>query len=541
MAKRKTAVSPVETIGNLLALPAGERGQAISVLSEEQKAALIAQIDAAERDALAELARTEDNPESFAAFYKLVHGKPPPPRAMKEWIEPVYRAHAQKKGTVVKAFRGSTKTTTVTITFAAYRIGKEPHRANLLIQVGDDIAADNTAQIADIIANNPGWKTVFPGIIPDRERGWGAGGYEVKDDSISYPAWREKNAARKDPSLVGVGYKSREIIGKHPDGVLVIDDINDENNTSSERELSTVRTILTGTIFPTMTPDTWTVFIGTPWVENDVLSYVEATGEFVCISTPVYREEDGERVLWWPEKFGWEEIERQRRLAGTLQFARMFLLDLSAARNRVFRYQSYPSPEIRYNWPMVGGCDYASSGDAKKNAEGRLDYFALAYAAKLPGGGAVVVDGVIDHCTQGQAEIYLNRAQEIYPGWITTAVEKMGKGDDFVQVLGRNPFLRIIPMTSGRMKKERRLEIELGPWLENGAIKISDADTPFLRELRAELDAYPNHAHDDALDALYYAMRAMPDVLTMPADEDELPAYGRKKKPRNPFAALGRA
>ena len=67
----------------------------------------------------------------------------------------MYEAREEGKGVVIEAFRGSTKTTTLTIAFTAFRIGKEPQKANLLIQVGDDTASDTTQQIADIIENNP--------------------------------------------------------------------------------------------------------------------------------------------------------------------------------------------------------------------------------------------------------------------------------------------------------------------------------------------------------------------------------------------------
>ena len=487
------------------------------------------------RLALVELARF-DNVDGFAAFYELVHGTQMPEHALFEWVKPLYEARQGKKGIVIEAFRGSTKTTTMG-TFMAFRIGHEPHKANLLIQVGDDVATDNTAAIADIIANNPAFKVVFQNVAPDIEKGWGAGGYEVKRTDIEYSQWRQANSGRKDPTLLGVGYKSREIIGRHPDGLLIVDDIHDENNTSSERELSTVRKILTGTIFPTMTPETWTVFVGTPWVENDMLHYVAATGEFVHVKTPVYRENEGEKKYTWFDKFGEAVVESQRRLNGKLEFARMYLLDLTAAANRVFKYHGYPSSEVRYTWPMVGGCDYASNWDAYKNADGRGDYFALAYVAKLPGGGAVVVDGVLVRCSQAEAEVYLKRAQELYPGWLQTSIETVGKGDDFFQVVRRNPGLKVVPQHSGRRSKSRRLEVEMAPWLENGIVRISDAETPFLNELRKELDEYPQHSHDDAMDALYYAMRIMPDVLRMQPVREELPRphWDRQEREVNPL------
>jgi len=488
-------------------------------------------------DALKILSVGEDSPRSFAAFYELVFGVRPPQFVIPEWIEPLYEARQDGKGLVIEAFRGSTKTTTLTIAFMAYRIGKEPHRANMLIQVGDDTAVDTTQQIADIIENNPGFRCVFPDVVPDRDRGWGAGGYEVKRSRMGYSAWRDSNAKRRDPTLLGVSYKSRAIIGRHPDGVLVVDDIHDENNTVSERELATVRRILTGTIFPTLTPDTWKIFVGTPWVENDALQYVASTGEFDKVSTPVYRDNGDGLVYSWPEKFDEKEVEIQQNLAGSIEFARMFLLDLTASRNKFFKFQTFPHSNLRMNWPMVGGVDFAGTMDnLLQKKTGDRDYFAIAYVAKLPGGGAVVVDGVLDKCSQAEAEGYVLRGQEMYPIYLNSYIEKDGSGDYFISVIMRNPNMKVIPLGTKGKGKDERFSI-MQPWLESGQVRISDAETPFLTELRHELNMYPHCSYKDALDALYYALRGIPEVLSKPR-LDELPVYGLEKMKVNPFAEM---
>ncbi len=486
---------------------------------------------------LALLAIAEDSPDSFACFYELVFSTRIPEFVLEEWIKPLYEARENGKGVVIEAFRGSTKTTTLTIAFTAYRIGKEPHRANLLIQVGDDIAGDNTQQIADIIDNSPAFKVVFPGVEPDRGRGWGAGGYEVKRTDIPYEQWRDMNAKRKDPTLLGVGYKSRAIIGKHPDGVLVVDDIHDENNTVSERELANVRKILTAVIFPTtMGDETWKVFVGTPWVENDALHYAAATGEFSHVSTPVYRE-NGKSIYTWPQKFDEKEVDRQRNLAGSIEFARMFMLDLTASKNRFFKYMTMDSDNVRPNWPMVAGVDYAGVRENLFNKNtGDRDYFAIAYVAKLPGGGAVVVDGVLEKCSQTEAEGYVMRGQNMYPMYLGAYVESDGKGEDFIQVIMRNPDMKIIPSKTGGKGKKSRFTI-MSPWLESGQVRISNAETPFLNELRKELNMYPLCKYDDALDALWYGLIGVKDVLSRPV-EDGLPEYKPKEKKGNPVYAV---
>ena len=523
-------------------------------------------------------ARFRDDPYGFSDFYQVIHGERMPWHAYYEWIIPTYwvdgvlsdddidllysKAPEYKEmvedirlqlkdmgdlssGIVIEAFRGSTKTTTVTGTYCTFRIGHEPHKSNLLIQAGDKSATKNAKKIADTIKNNPGWMRVFPHIVPDPDLGWSADGYEVKvtqdiktGEVLDYPAWREMNSKRVDPTLLGVGYESSQIIGKHPDGLLVIDDIHDEKNTSSSREQETVRVILTDTIFPTMTKQTRKVFIGTPWNENDTLHYVASTGEFLHVKTPVKR---GDK-LTWPEKFDQEEVAKWERISGKRGFARMYMLDLSYSKNRVFKYQLYPSSEIRSNLPMAGGVDFAGTMDEYTNKAGKNDYFAMAYTAKLPGYGAVVVDGVLEHCTQAQGETYVKIPQAIFSNWLHTVVEGDGTGEGFVQVLRRNPGLRIIPMKTKGRGKGRRLEGEMGPWLESGTLRISDAETPFLNELRHELDTYPDCENDDALDALYWSTRGMPDVFVLRDNDDQLPVPGANKKEQqvHPYCSLGR-
>jgi hypothetical protein len=242
----------------------------------------------------ASLAGSDDGPAGFEAFYRLVFGRELPSHAKAEWIPAIYEGKRKGLGTVIEAFRGSCKTTTLTIAWVAFRVGHHPEKSNLLLQVGDNIARDNAQQIADIIDYNEGWKRVFPHVAPDRKAGWSSTGYEVMRTDMDYAEWRGLCALEKgkDPTFVGLGYRSRAVIGKHPTGVLVVDDIHDENNTRSARELETVRKIVMGTILPTVTPDTWQVFVGTPWTANDVLAYLKSTGRFISIRTPIMRSTD---------------------------------------------------------------------------------------------------------------------------------------------------------------------------------------------------------------------------------------------------------
>jgi len=492
-----------------------------------------------------------DTPKGFDLFYAFIHGTPLPKHALK-WIQALYEAREKGRGTIIEAFRGSTKTTTLT-TFLAYRIGLEPHKANLIIQVGDDIATDNSSAVADIIESNNMWKLIFPHVVPDKPMGWSPKGFEVKRTDMDYNDWRRLCAKRKDPTFIGLGRTSRAIIGKHPDGVLLIDDIDDENTTSSDRERIKTQKVLTGTIFPTITPGiTLPVMIGTPWTTKDTIAYVKSTGEFDHCKTPVY-DEDGEPA--WPEVYGHQQIDSQKKLAGELEFARMFLLDLEATKGINLKAEwlhEYPYEEINTSWEVVIGIDYASTEDKLQN-KGR-DYFSLAVGRLLPGGGCVLVDGVRKHVSQGEAVQVTQEWAAMYPTTSLIVVEKEGSGGQFIELLRYNTNLpihtattadRIVPETPSARNKGDRFQKQMAPMFQYSRVWITDRLLPFMTKFREEWLLWPMAEHDDTLDATYYMIYGamINGALAKPASPivRKKNWYGidTEPKPENPWSLGG--
>ena len=478
----------------------------------------------------------EFSPRGYGAAFELFYGMRITEHGEK-WVQDIFDDYEQGKGTVIQAFRGSSKTTTLTIGFAAFFIGHHPELSNLLIQVGDGIAQDNTEAIADLIANNDGYKAVFPSVEPDYDKGWGAAGYEVKRTDIPYERWRQQNAQRKDPSFVGLGYQSRSIIGKRPTGLLLVDDIHDENNTRSHRELTKVIKIVTGTIFPTMTPQTWRVFVGTPWVEKDTLGYVGATGEFNTHRTPVYT--DGKPT--WPERFSEEEIQKQKNLNGQLEFARMFLLDLEATKGINLKAEwlhEYPADQIGASWPVYMGIDYASTADKLKNKD--RDYFAMAIGKAIPGGGLVIIDGYRGHVSKAEAMKTTASYAAMYPMLQLIGVENIGKGEEFyndllltIDVAGKP--LPLMAIAHGRKSKGERFEGWLAPRFQASRIWISDTPSPYLREFRNEWVSWQSGGeHDDCIDGVYMCAVAAEGVL--PSFNERTYTAHRHTKSVNPYA-----
>ncbi len=545
-------------INQLESLPDDQLLEFFAKFSDSEK-------DAIEREIMVGVTQGSDSPESFFAFYKLVTSIDAPLH-VRTWIKFIYTSKSRDRGSLLWAFRGSWKTTAITVLFVAYRIGKDPEKANLIMQANDPAAQLTAAAIARIIERHPAWKLCFPNVVPDKGRGWAQNGYEVMRNDIDYGEWIAKNAARKDPTLLGLGYASGSAIGKHPDGVLSIDDIHDEGNTVSPRERQGVINITTGTILPMVVEDvtrapgqrlvTWELVVGTPWTDDDVYHYLRSTGEFDFMMTPVmevtpettpdavhfdHRDLKGWYQLAWPERFP-KEIVISWFNKSSRQFWRMYMLDLEAANETGLKFHSYPHEKIDLRWPFGGGVDYASTIEIRGKVMDTKNRskFAICWGAKLPTGGALIVDGFSGFVSQLDGEGKVEAGQGMFPNYLTTGIEMNGKGEEFFALLQRKPHLKVFPFWTGMANKRDRQERGLSPFLESGQIRISDEDTPFLNALRKALHDWP-HGSMDEIDAVYAYAKTIPDALVMPSYEDGLPTYERKRKGRkpNPFSAFG--
>jgi len=513
--------------------------------------------------ALTQMAKQFDNPEGFAAFFELMHGTRLHKEGMK-WARNAYKAHSLKKGLAQKCHRESGKTTVFSKFFLSFRIGKEPHKVNSIIRINDDKANETSAAVAHIIEHDQKWRLVFPHVVPDKERGWGANGYFVKRDDLDEQAWNEIITQSPDgPSFVGYGWKSGSIIGSRFNGCVIVDDIHDEENTSSDRQLKSVHKFYTDTLQYCIMDDAWEIWNYTPWVTNDVYAFIESTGEYLVSESPVMRPGvDGDPVwpadpfipisgrpykLYWPEVWGFERISKMYRRTGQVGFARMMLLDLEATKGLNLKREwlhEYPAAEIGLSWPVYFGIDYASTADKVRNKD--RDYFTLAVLKGIPGGGLVLIDGVRRKISKGESMQLVQSMAGMYPRLMLIGVENIGKGEEFYNdlvllddIYGNT--LPLLPIKHGHRSKGDRFENWLGPRFQMGRIWITDTPTPFVREFVDEWITWPNAEHDDCLDGVYMGAVAGEGAMPSSADRTGRTAGTAIIKPKNPYAVLARS
>jgi len=88
--------------------------------------------------------------DGFYAHYELFSGIAPP-KHVKRWVKKVFDAHDAGRGFVLKAFRGSWKTTSLGVHFMCYFIAHHPLLTNMIVWANDDSAEKVGKAVAAII------------------------------------------------------------------------------------------------------------------------------------------------------------------------------------------------------------------------------------------------------------------------------------------------------------------------------------------------------------------------------------------------------
>jgi len=481
-----------------------------------------------EKLALATLARENDTPEGFAAFFRLMHNTKLRPGGY-EWVEQAYEAHAEEKGFANRVHREGSKTTIFSKFFCAFRIGHEPEKTNMVIRINGTKADETTSAVATIIESNPKWGLVFPNVVPDIKKGWGANGYYVKRTDMTYEDWIALRTETDDyPTLVGYGWNSGSIVGSRISGVCLVDDIHDTQNVKSEKDMASIKDLVTENLEYTIKQGAWEIWNYTPYAFNDIYAFIETTGEYVLNNAPVMsaaKEGDPGATFWpedefvplsgkwwklaWPGYWDYKRLTKKYKKTGQIKFARQMLLDLEAMRGNTLKAEwirYFPADQIDPAWPSFFGIDYASTRDKLKLKT--RDYFAMAFGKVLPGGGLIVTGGLRAHLTKAEAlKAMASHANMQRPQLI--GVESIGKGEEFYTdaLMLKDIHDGVYPLfeikSHGRKSKGERLEDWLAPRVQSGRIMFSNAPDEFLTNFENEWLLYPNAQHDDCLDAVY--------------------------------------
>jgi phage terminase large subunit-like protein len=304
----------------------------------------------------------------------------------------------------------------------------------------------------------------------------------------------------------------------------------------------------------------------TLWNEKDAYHSLLNTGLFKRVQTPIYVDADNPEIrvgeekvrpewtgkypveelegkkiisIWWPA-FNSDTIRVVKR-SSPVYFPAMYLCDLSAMKGKVLRREwlhEFPNEKINQTWPIYFGIDFASTEDKLKNRN--RDYFALSVWAAIPGGGAILLDGIHEHLGSQEAVDRTRGLATLYPSLQIVGVEKWGKGEVFKDQLLFSTNLPIVPYPQAGTpvrSKGQRFQEGLAPLFTTGRAWISDVHSPFIEDFIQEWVSWDGSktstGYEDCLDAVYWGAMAAQGHLMAHTDQEDL-----KQEPQDDGMAM---
>jgi hypothetical protein len=103
--------------------------------------------------------------------------------------------------------------------------------------------------------------------------------------------------------------------------------------------------------------------------------------------------------------------------------------------------------------------------------------------------------------------------------------------------------LPLLPAHTGIKGKGHRFQKQLAPLFQMNRVWISDAQTEFMKTFKDEWVSWPDGAHDDTLDAVYYAVLAATQMGNIAPPSEDLTgrrldhwAIPQPEKPKQPWS-----
>lgn len=171
---------------------------------------------------------------------------------------------------------GVGKSQFLSVCIPAWLIGHDPNSTILGISGGEALMQGFQEAVAELIQYSPAWNQVFPGIRPDKQRGWSTtGGIFVTGRRPGIP----------DASYLACGIDSKYLTGKHGK-LILIDDLHNEENSSTADQCERVVQKYAKTIVGRADPmGARFIMAGRRWHENDIYGQLKGT-DWVVIEVP---------------------------------------------------------------------------------------------------------------------------------------------------------------------------------------------------------------------------------------------------------------
>ena len=339
------------------------------------------------------------------------------------------------------------KTTSVTIGYSSWIIGRNPNIRIKLVSYKDTKSWETVSAIESVIESEK-FKEVFPEIKPDPKK-WSEKSFRVKS-----------NRKSQDPTFSGFGVCSSSV-GGHCE-ILIGDDVTDFSNSILEATTrEKIKGIWKSVWLDLLQPGGQVVYLANVWHKEDLTQVIRDDPTYVKIEFPI----DEKYTPVWPELWNRQDLIQRESDIGKIEFDRAFRLKAVSSVEReidenLIEDSRIPDFAIPKNLKKATGVDIASSRrkafDNRKSESAIFtigydgEFYYPLYAKSGNFKGPRLNDEILDPCVDLKVNKIIVENNGI-----------QGLIKDWIEFDSRSNGIKIIPFFTGSNKADIQFGIPM--------------------------------------------------------------------------------
>lgn len=393
--------------------------------------------------------------------------------------------------------RGHLKSSVITVSYALWRIAKNPEVRIFIGNATWNMAVSFLSQIKSVIQKNEVYKDLFGEFDIGAEK-WSND--MIKIGTRSFKA--------KEPTVTAYGMGGN-LVGQHYDLIIFDDVVARENIGTKEQREKTL--LFYKDALDLLDPGGEVIIIGTTWHQYDLYNWImdednKVISDFDIFVKPAYQGNWGDGIISFPQKFTWKHLEELKRQKGPSEFSAQYLLNPIPEESAIFKKQYFREYE---DWEIRGKhLNRFMAVDPAISEEKSADYSAIIIVGVDEFDNWYILDIFAERCGVerliGEIFHYANKHK---PVEIALEMEAYAKSLQYFmseEMKRRGQFLPITEVRSTRIGNDKEYRIKaLEPRYFNGFIYHNKHD-PKTRDLEEQLTSFPKQRNDDIMDALAY-------------------------------------
>lgn len=454
----------------------------------------------------------EQSRRNIARFMTYISdGQRKPANHHLEWLTAIL--DPKIKRLLIIAPRESAKTTIIVNTMA-WLIGHFPNSTNIITSVSSDQTIERLDALKQLI-ELPRYANIFPHIHMDKTRAYNKEEFTVWSEKwpgsqkpIPYSIYRSLVASygdMKNPTVRAAGITSSKIIGARFNGVALVDDPHDSDNSATEEQCAKVEKYFAEYILGGVQHNGKVVVITTRWAEMDLAGRLmerkTAEGKSVwhVIDIPCL---DGDNNSYWPEYWPPERLQAKREEVGEIMFQTMYMNNPIGASSGMFQphhlVKPMPEPLPKFERIVIGvdmaeaksaGSDYTVAMAVARDDQKPFGYYVLDMIR-----GRWGFTEAAEHIQK-----FADRIFEDYGRLDNIAYEIPANKSHAEYMHEQRPDL---PVVQVQPKGQKDIRLGFVAVKAQGGKLYINQNMYHLYALKSELLGFPKAAHDDCCDAL---------------------------------------